>query len=332
MKKSLITILIIFLAITSGLSFVTAQNETEIRITNSEEENRSRIGEEVTAVEKGDFITDFDDGYSGYCINYMKHDAEIGDEFIVEDTSHATHKNTGESVGNYLKVYFVDYYEEAMKSEVVTQHTIWHFTDDFNGWRIDYDLIDDIKATATTKTIPDHGAVRQINNTTEAVFDFEVLKTGNPQNQNFFGYKITYRDIIKEIMTPNETQENPFFESFHPENSLSSQQNSALNENETAGRKEDKSQLQNGEDENLTQKNKTMLKKDEAKKSTDGHATVSKENNHKTSSYIENDENETPSMQSMSLSKHVTGHGRAIGLAAFVLILCFIAIKYIRDE
>ena len=159
-----------------------------------------------------------------------------------------------------------------------------------------------------------------------------MLKTGNPQNQNFFGYKITYRDIIKEIMTPNETQENPFFESFHPENSLSSQQNSALNENETAGRKEDKSQLQNGEDENLTQKNKTMLKKNEAEKSTDDHATVSKENGLKTSSHIENDENETPSMQSMSLSKHVTGHGRAIGLAAFVLILCFIAIKYIRDE
>ena len=74
------------------------------------------------------------------------------------------------------------------------------------------------------------------------------------------------------------------------------------------------------------------IKKNEAEKSTDDHATVSKENGLKTSSHIENDENETPSMQSMSLSKHVTGHGRAIGLAAFVLILCFIAIKYIRDE
>lgn len=193
------------MAIFSCLTCVSAQNETEIISATNEEEIESRIEEEVKSTENGHFNITFDDGYSGYCINYGDHEATIGDTFNVKDTSHAINNNNGKEVGNYIKIYFVDYYEHAMKDEIVTQHTIWHFTDDFNGWRLNYDIIDNVKNTALTKTIPDSGAVKQINNTTEAVFYFEVLSSGISGHQNFFGYKIIYRDIGRSSET-NDTE------------------------------------------------------------------------------------------------------------------------------
>lgn len=198
MKKPLITILIVIFAIMTCLNSASAENETEI-LRNSEAE------EEVLAREDGHVNITFDNGYNGYCINYGEHEAKIGYEYNVEDTSYATNKNTGESVGNYLKVYFVDYYEDAMRNDIVTQHTIWHFTDDFSGWRIDPILIENIKSTAANKTIPDSGAVRKINDTTEAVFDFQVLSSNKADHQNFFAYKITYRDIVNEIINSTNT-------------------------------------------------------------------------------------------------------------------------------
>ena len=196
-------ILIIILSVTSSINFVTAQNETEISIANTKDENIGRNSEKVECLESGCINISFEDGYRGYCINYGKHEAEIGDSFSPENTSYATNRNTGEDVGNCLKTFFVEYYDHAMKDEIVTQHTIWHFTDDFNGWRLDYDLIDNIRSASSTKEIPDFGAVKKINNTTEAVFDFKVLKSGETDNQNFFIYKIIYRNIIPEILKSN---------------------------------------------------------------------------------------------------------------------------------
>ena len=176
------------LAIVTSADFISAQNESEY----------------VKASETGHVNITFDNGYNGYCINYGDHEAKEGDSFSVENTSHAVNKQTGDDVGNYLKVYFVEHYDKAMKDEIVTQHTIWHFTDDFNGWRLNYTLIDEIKNSSMI--IPDHGAVKKINDTTEAIFNFNVLKTSATGNQNFFGYKITYRDILNNSAINNTNQ------------------------------------------------------------------------------------------------------------------------------
>ena len=222
MKKPLFIILLVIFAITSCLNFVSAENETDI-LRNSESE------EEVLATKDGHLNITFDNGYNGYCIEYGEHEAKIGQEYSVENTSHAINKNTGESVGNYLKVYFVDYYEDAMRDDIVTQHTIWHFTDDFNGWRIDPLLIENIRAAAATKTIPDSGAVRQINNTTEAVFDFQVLSSDKSGHQNFFAYKITYRDIVKDMIN-NTNSSNDTASKGQYNNTTNSTENNTLND------------------------------------------------------------------------------------------------------
>ncbi len=290
----------IIFAIMTCMNFVSAENETDI-LRSSESE------EEVLAREDGHVNITFDNGYNGYCINYGEHEAKTGQEYSVQDTTYATNKNSGESVGNYLKVYFVDYYDDAMRNDIVTQHTIWHFTDDFNGWRIDPILIENIKSTASTKTIPDNGAVRQINNTTEAVFDFQVLSSDKSDHQNFFAYKITYRDIVREIIG-NATSSN----------STASENQNITNatENTTST---DKHENNASSIENTTskeeQKNIAEPAEGSGKTAADNAQKVSKENNTK----------------SISLSKQVTGK-RTLGIILLLIALVTIAAINVRRD
>lgn len=285
------------------MNIAAAQNETEMMIANTEEEQVGRTGEKSLALENGNLNISFEDGYNGYCINYGKHEAKVGDSFTAKDTTFAVNSNSGQSVGNYLKVYFVDYYDHTLKNEIVTQHTIWHFTDDFNGWRLDYDLIDSIKATASTKTIPDYGAVKKINNTTEAIFDFKVFKSENFENQNFFGYKITYRNIIDEILKDNETIQDK----------TDSLKNSTPNNTPLT-------------EKTINTSTKSSNDKSEHQKSPSNISIPHKGDENKIADYPEEDDGEK-----VSLAKHVTGNGGAIGIVMLLLLLFFVAIKYTRD-
>lgn len=298
MKKPLITILIVIFAIMTCLNSASAENETEI-LRNSEAE------EEVLAREDGHVNITFDNGYNGYCINYGEHEAKIGYEYNVEDTSYATNKNTGESVGNYLKVYFVDYYEDAMRDDIVTQHTIWHFTDDFSGWRIDPVLIENIKSTAANKTIPDSGAVKKINDTTEAIFDFQVLRSNKADHQNFFAYKITYRDIVNEIINSTNTTTD---ENKTDNITDANKSNTTLKTNDTQ-KKPDKN-------------NQDAIAKNEVTRHASDETPL--KNNDKK-------ENSNDDSKDINLKKHVTGK-RTIGIFLLLIVLGIIAIKYTRRD
>ena len=295
----------IIFAITTCMNFVSAENETNIL-------KSSESDEEVLASEDGHVNITFDNGYNGYCINYGDHEAKTGQEYSVKDTSYATNKNTGESVGNYLKTYFVDYYDDAMRNDIVTQHTIWHFTDDFNGWRIDPLLIENIKSTASAKTIPDSGAVRQINNTTEAVFDFQVLSSDKTDHQNFFAYRITYRDIAKEIIN-NTNSSNDTASEDENKNISNSPENSTANE---------KQKNIGNASENITsnekQKNVALPTEGSGKTNVDNIQKTSKKDGQNAA-------------KSISLSKHVTGK-RTIGVILLLIVLGIMAVKYIRRE
>ena len=295
----------IIFAITTCMNFVSAENETNI-LRSSESE------EEVLAREDGHVNITFDNGYNGYCINYGEHEAKTGQEYSVKDTTYATNKNSGESVGNYLKTYFVDYYDDAIRNDIVTQHTIWHFTDDFNGWRIDPLLIENIKSTASTKTIPDSGAVRQINNTTEAVFDFQVLSSDKSGHQNFFAYKITYRDIIKDIIN-NTNSSNDTASKGQYSNTTNSTENNTLNDTQ-----KNIDNARENTTSNKKQKNIAHLRESNSK--------ITPDNTQKT---LKKDSQNV--QKSISLSKHVTGK-RTIGAIMLLIVLGIVAIKYIRRD
>lgn len=194
-------------------------------------------------------------------------------------------------MGNYLKVFFVDFHDVAMKDKIVTQHIIWHFTDDFENWRINPNLIKEIKSSASDKTIPDSGFILKINNTTEALFEFVMLDSTKTSNhQNFFGYKITYR-AISENQT-NTTQNNT--------NLTNNTNNAPLDEIS----------------------NQTTIKTTENK--------ITDENKANDSVSLEKDNSEKNAFKSVNLKKNVSGNS-IIGIILLSILSCFIAVKYVRD-
>ena len=165
--------------------------------------------------------------------------------------------------------------------------------------------MENIKSAAATKTIPDSGAVRQINNTTEAVFDFQVLSSAESDNQNFFAYKITYRDIIKDIIG-NSTISNDTSNEEH-ENVTNATENSTIPEQQ-----------------------KNVTDSGEAKPLPTAKDTQNPSDKHEQKSDPEKEDSEKVS-KAVKLSKHTTGK-RGIGVLLLLIVLGIIAVKYIRRD
>ena len=153
---------------------------------------KSISSDKVVALEDGHFNTSFSDGSNGYCLEYGEQEASKDDIFYKVDTSYARNSLDNERVGNYIKLFFVEYTDYALSDSVRTQHYIWHFTDDFNGWRLNYTIIDMIKSS--NRVIPDYYE-EDLGNGSVRCFEFNVLLALYEHHQDYFIYKIFYRNI-----------------------------------------------------------------------------------------------------------------------------------------
>ena len=189
----LLAISIIFLFF---LGIVCAQdvNETDTGTTDDTQDVISD-GDTATSQREGIRNVTFSDGYNGYCINMSKDHAYVGSEFTIKDTSFAINNKYNTPIGNYLKILFVDYYDFAIKDADNTSEVIWDFSDRYYLDSSNPITQAILKDAEDGRTIPDHGAVKKINSTTEAVFDFEIFNPSDDSIQNFFGYEITFRSI-----------------------------------------------------------------------------------------------------------------------------------------
>ena len=282
MKRKVITLFISIIAIMSCITLASAYNNTNElmmmetdpyaeeenklgNIENSPKNESDRIGENVESTDKGinneGYLNiSFNDGYNGYCINKGQAGAKIGDGFTVKDTSAAINNNNKNEIGNYLKILFVEFYDYIIKNPRETQKIIWSFSDDYKYG--DKEIINEIKNIAKSgRVISDHGEEKIINNTTKVIFDFEVLDSDKKGAQNFFGYKLTYKNILNNILgdkndnTNNETIKNETT----PENNTT-ENNNTTTENETIPEKPENNTTENNNTttENETIKNETI--------------------------------------------------------------------------
>lgn len=147
------------------------------------------------ALESGDSNISFADGYNGYCIEWGEHSAEKGDKFYVHD----------KDVDNNIKTFFVYFYEESQRDVIATQHMIWKFTDDKQFSRFNQTLYEKIVEKAKTVNVPNDGVLK-VNDTTEMVYSFRNFISNINEYQNYFGYKIFFRNITPENnLTENST-------------------------------------------------------------------------------------------------------------------------------
>ena len=178
----------------------------------------------------------FSDGYNGFCINLAQKETTAGQEFEVKNTSAAVNNRNGEEIGNYLKILVVDYYNYTIENPRLAQDIIWKFSDNYN--ECNNTIVQGILELAQNgRIIPDHGEEKILNETTKVRFDFEVLDSVNWKTQNFFGYKLTYLDLVNDGMLGNSSEENntfeDIFESEIPENNTNQTNNNTTTENNT---------------------------------------------------------------------------------------------------
>ena len=158
----------------------------------------------VYAEEDGHLNTSLSDGSKGYCLEYGEHEASTGDMFYKVDTSYAVNNINNERVGDYLKTYFLRYYDFAMRDNIVTQHMIWHFTDNFDGWRVNYTIVKDIK---DNPLMVDDTGVYDFNSTHYLLYQFSVLLSPYVHHQNYFNYLFEFvgKDVYDNIITGNSS-------------------------------------------------------------------------------------------------------------------------------
>ena len=295
----------IILLITSGISFATNEtgNETIQSVAQNEEINikneSERIGEKVESRENGYLNISFEDDYNGYCINKGWKGAGDGDSFTVKNTSAAVNNKNGNEVGNYIKILFVDFHDEVTSNARLAQNVIWSFTDNYFNHNYKDIYYKVIEIAESGRVIADHGETININNTTKATFDFEVLSSGERGYQSFFGYKITYSDI-ENTVPENSTNKRPSLGS--TENNTvkeETQNNTTLNNtNESTG------------DTNITESDDEINESIASKSSNNTNKTVPDEK-------TDNVSGETPKI---GLSRHVTGIDTSIALVVLAII------------
>ena len=130
----------------------------------------------IIAKGKGNNIK-FSDGYKGFILDYSKKPASSGDEFKHVSTSKASNANK-------LKLAIIECYKQDSTGQMEK-------------------IIADIVKTGSSHTkvgeavakshkkIGDHAVVK-IDNHTEAVFDFEVLKSVSGNESDYFAYKVSF--------------------------------------------------------------------------------------------------------------------------------------------
>ena len=85
---------------------------------------------------------------------------------------------------------------------------IWKFTDNKQFSRFNQTLYDKIVEKAKTVQVPNDGTLK-INNTTEMVYSFRNFISNINEYQNYFGYRIYFRNITPETnLTANSTTTN----------------------------------------------------------------------------------------------------------------------------
>ncbi len=154
----------------------------------------------------------FTNGYNGYCINMSLHNAESGQTFTVTNTSNIINHLDGSNVGEYIKILFYNYWDIVNSDKTATSDAIWRFTDrtyipytgsDYDGPVVSLLVTNVLSDYNNGLRVPDHGAVKKINETSEMVFDFISLISGSDSIQNYFGYKVTMQDITQNNTTNN---------------------------------------------------------------------------------------------------------------------------------
>ena len=289
MNKKIFTILIVIGILFCFSSVVSADNNTT---ENTEEIDLSHYI--TVASVNGNEVT-FSDGYSGFLIEGEKNVASSNDGFTQKSTS-------GIDIANYLKLAIIECYKQNSESNIGS--TIDKFVEGSYKSSND-DIVKNVMES--NENIGDHEVV-QINNNTEATFDFEVLEPVNDSTSKYIAYTVSLQTVEVEDNSSddtlkanddNQTDDEPSndsnkTDSNNDKNTKTDDKN--INENKDKNTKTDEKNVSKNKDKNTKTDNKDSKEKASEKAPNENNTEVHVKNKtivNKTNTLIVNEKNTT---------------------------------------
>lgn len=136
----------------------------------------------------------FDNGYLGFCVDMDLHAAVFDNSFTEGHPSIITNNVNGEPISEYLKILIFNNHETIKENPMMIQWPVWFlsdfdFTDPESMEMCPDEVLDVFKEYDAGVRIPDHNAVKKINETDYLVFDFISLVPDSPDVQTYFAYR-----------------------------------------------------------------------------------------------------------------------------------------------
>ena len=294
MDKKVITILFVVIFSISCLSMVWADNNTTNTTETPEIEDTTNYIMPISLTDNG---IKFSDGFTGYCIDLTKSSITTDDKF----TSEATTDNE-----NAMKLAIIECFKENKENEIGS----------IISKVLNKDTSNDIakKVLSSHENIGDR-AVVEINNDSEATFNFELLKSSSEEKSDCLAYKVSlktvkHEDTLSAVNDENETVNTT-------DNNTNTSNNKTDNENRETVQNNSKT---NASEKTVIETNKTIINKTNTIIVNENNTTILNQNNTK----IINKTNETP--QNATMQDRIL---KTVGNPIFILVIVIIIVAVI---
>lgn len=180
MDRKITLLLIILICSICCLNIISAGNNTTDNLTS--ENNGETSDNFIIPVHITDNGIKFSDGFTGFCIDSSKNIITADDKFTAHPTSSEEHENN-------VKLAIIESYkagEENNIGNIVAQ--VLNGNKEYNVAQAVFNSTESVGDTA----------VVVINNTTEATFTFELLKSADGSKSDCLAYTVSFRTISND--------------------------------------------------------------------------------------------------------------------------------------
>ena len=298
MNKKIITLLLVAIFSISCLSMVSADNNTQNATETSEIEDAANYILPISITNNG---IKFSDGFTGYCIDLAKNNINADDKFTSQQTTNSE---------NAIKLAIIECYKANKENEI----------ENIISKVINKDTGNEIvgKVLSSQENIGD-SAVVEINNNTEATFNFELLKSADGEKSDCLAYTVSLKTIPHEDTLSSVNDENKTTN----ETANVTEETSATNDTHTPDEKTDNTQNDtktNTSEKIVTETNKTITNKTNTVIVNENNTTIINQNNTK----IINKTKETS--QNATIPDRIL---RTVGNPIFLLVIVIIIVAIV---
>ena len=313
-------IIVFFVVLLFALSMVWAGNNTTDTL--EVEDN----GHYILPISISDGEIKFNDGFTGFNINPDKNNAGMSDKFLLDDFN-------GKNIENTVKSVIIEAYKQGKEHEIAQILTKLN-----NG-----DSNDDvIKEALNSHEKIGSNPVVKIDNSTEATFNFEYLKSVDDEKSDCIAYTVSMKTVEEpEILsTPSDDSGNqPVDETGDEDNdkTADNQNKETDNQKQTDDSKKSDDNTQDNQkqtddnnksdnDTTVNETNKTIVNKTNTVIVNETNTTIINNNNVKTI----NNTNDTP--QNDTTSQLLKAAGNPIFILIIVIVIITIIAVAVRRK